>query len=169
VARALGGAHGVAGRLERFRAAGWEVVLALVKNPAGAAQMLRTLGARGEPMRRLVVALNDREADGRDVSWIWDAPFELLAGWPLERVVASGRRAAEMAVRLKYAGLPEEVLEVEPRYDRALERLLEGGGGRAAVLATYTALWPLRLCLRRLDPGGAGAEEGQVWTRRWAV
>jgi UDP-N-acetylmuramyl tripeptide synthase len=73
----------------------------LVKNPAGANEVLRTLAL--EPGEHdLLAVLNDNIADGRDVSWIWDADFELLEG-RVRRITCSGRRAAELAVRLKYA------------------------------------------------------------------
>ena len=75
----------------------------LVKNPAGANEAVRTL-LDGEAPRLAVVALNDEIADGRDVSWIWDVDFEPLLGG-LDRVVASGARAAELALRFAYGGL----------------------------------------------------------------
>ena len=84
----------------------------LIKNPAGANEVVRTLAAAASPPS-LVVALNDAIADGRDVSWIWDVDFEPL----LERaraIVVSGERAAELALRFTYAGLPAERLEVVP-------------------------------------------------------
>ena len=85
--------------------------------------MLRTLRLEAEPRTGsgldLWIALNDRIADGRDVSWIWDADFELLAG-AVRRVVCAGTRAPEMALRLKYAGLADGAIEVEP--DRGLAR-----------------------------------------------
>ena len=74
----------------------------LVKNPAGANEVLRTLTLEDGQVD-LWLALNDRIADGRDVSWIWDADFELLAG-RVRRATCSGTRAEEMALRLKYAG-----------------------------------------------------------------
>ena len=74
----------------------------LIKNPAGANEALRTVVSAGAP-RLALVALNDAIADGRDVSWIWDVDFELL-GAGLERLIASGDRAAELALRFKYSG-----------------------------------------------------------------
>jgi UDP-N-acetylmuramyl tripeptide synthase len=94
-----------------------------------------------------VVALNDAIADGRDVSWIWDVDFEpLLAG--LERVVVTGDRAAELALRFKYAGFEEFAIEVEPNLSHAIDRGLEltTAGGELVALPTYTAM----LALRRL-------------------
>ena len=93
----------------------------------------------------VVVALNDRIADGRDVSWIWDVDFEpLLEG--AKRIVVSGERAAELALRFTYAGFPRERLDVLPALTEALDRGLEltPAGGELAVLPTYTAMLDLR-------------------------
>jgi UDP-N-acetylmuramyl tripeptide synthase len=96
-----------------------ELRILLVKNPAGANEVLRTLAL--EPGEHdLLVALNDNIADGRDVSWVWDADFELLAG-RVRRVTCSGTRAAELAVRLKYAGIDAGCLRVEPDLAAALD------------------------------------------------
>ena len=94
----------------------------LVKNPAGANEVLRTLETGVPPV--LVIALNDAIADGQDVSWIWDVDFEPLLPH-VERVIASGDRAAELGLRFVYGGLPEERLEVVPSLERALDRGLE--------------------------------------------
>ena len=88
-----------------------ELRILLVKNPAGANEVLRTLAL--EPGEHdLLGVLNDKIADGRDVSWIWDADFELLAG-RIRRVTCSGTRAADLAVRLKYAGVDPDRIHVE--------------------------------------------------------
>jgi UDP-N-acetylmuramyl tripeptide synthase len=91
--------------------------------------------------------LNDAIADGRDVSWIWDVDFEPLLSEPgLGRIIASGERAAELALRFKYAGYPEESVEVVEGLEDALERgLAETPAGRELViLPTYTAMLALR-------------------------
>ena len=92
-----------------------------------------------------VVALNDEIADGRDVSWIWDVDFEPL-GAGLETLVASGERAAELALRFAYGGLPRERIEVVPSLAAALDRGLEltASGDELVVLPTYTAMLALR-------------------------
>jgi UDP-N-acetylmuramyl tripeptide synthase len=92
-----------------------------------------------------VIALNDGIADGRDVSWIWDVDFEpLLAG--LDRLVATGSRAAELALRFAYGGLERDRIEVVPSLEAALDRGLEltPAGGELMLLATYTAMLALR-------------------------
>jgi UDP-N-acetylmuramyl tripeptide synthase len=132
------------GRFERIQAGDRTVLFLLVKNPAGANEVVRTLVAGGSP-RLAVVALNDDIADGRDVSWIWDVDFEpLLDG--LERFVATGARAQELALRFKYAGFKPERIEVVPDLERALDRGLEltPPGGELVVLPTYTAMLALR-------------------------
>ncbi len=77
---------------------------------------MRTL-LDGESPRLAVVALNDEIADGRDVSWIWDVDFEPLLGG-LDRVVATGARAAELALRFAYGGLERDRIEVVPDLSR---------------------------------------------------
>jgi lipid II isoglutaminyl synthase (glutamine-hydrolysing) len=132
------------GRFERIELDGRSLLTLLIKNPAGANEVVRTLVAGGTP-RLLLVALNDEIADGRDVSWIWDVDFEpLLAG--VERLIATGERAAELALRFKYAGLDESAIEVVPSLEDALDRGLAQTppGGELAALPTYTAMLALR-------------------------
>ena len=132
------------GRFERIAVGERSVLVLLVKNPAGANEAVRTLVAGGAP-RMAVLALNDEIADGRDVSWIWDVDWEpLLAG--LDRVVVTGARAAEMALRCKYGGFPEQSIEVVPALGPALDRGLEltPAGAELVVLPTYTAMLALR-------------------------
>ncbi|HST24880.1 MAG TPA: MurT ligase domain-containing protein, partial [Gaiellaceae bacterium] len=98
------------GRFERIAIGDRRVLVLLIKNPAGANEAIRTL-VEGAPPRVAVIALNDAIADGRDVSWIWDADFEpLIPG--LDRLVATGSRAAELALRFAYGGLPRDRIEV---------------------------------------------------------
>jgi UDP-N-acetylmuramyl tripeptide synthase len=132
------------GRFERIVVGDRRLLMLLIKNPAGANEAVRTLVDGGAP-RLAVVALNDDIADGRDVSWIWDVDFEpLLEG--VDRIVASGGRAAELALRFAYGGLPRERIEVVPSLERALDRGLEltPAGGELVVLPTYTAMLGLR-------------------------
>jgi len=150
-AGALAGMEAVFGRVETIDVQGKQVSILLIKNPAGANEVLRTLlleaGDDGDGLD-LWMALNDRIADGRDVSWVWDADFELLAGH-VRRVVCAGTRAAEMALRLKYAGTPPEAIEVEPAIDRSLDRAVAEADGPLFALPTYTALLELRTLLSK--------------------
>jgi UDP-N-acetylmuramyl tripeptide synthase len=132
------------GRFERIQAGERAVLLLLVKNPAGANEVVRTLVSGGPP-RIVVVALNDDIADGRDVSWIWDVDYEPLVEG-LERVVVAGSRAQELALRFKYGGLGPDAIDVVPALEEALDRglALTPPGGELVVLPTYTAMLALR-------------------------
>jgi lipid II isoglutaminyl synthase (glutamine-hydrolysing) len=138
---------GAFGRFERVTVGEKRVLLLLIKNPAGANEAIRTLVEGGAPLV-LVVALNDETADGRDVSWIWDVDFEPLIQ-SLERLVASGGRAAELALRFRYGGLDEDAIDLEPHLAQALDRGLEltPDGGELVVLPTYTAMLGLQRLL----------------------
>jgi UDP-N-acetylmuramyl tripeptide synthase len=134
------------GRFERIPAGGKSIVLLLIKNPAGANEVVRTLETGVPPV--LVIALNDAIADGQDVSWIWDVDFEPL----LEHaglVIATGDRAAELGLRMTYGGLPPDRLEVVPSLERALDLGLGrlDAGTDLVVLPTYTAMLALRRIL----------------------
>ncbi len=132
------------GRFERIAIGERRLLMLLIKNPAGANEAIRTLVDAGAPSLA-VIALNDAIADGRDVSWIWDVDFEpLIPG--LERVVVTGERAAELALRFKYGGLDPEAIDLLPSLERALDRGLEltPAGGELILLPTYTAMLALR-------------------------
>ncbi len=137
----------VFGRVETIEVSGKPVSILLIKNPAGANEVLRTLmlEARDEPVD-LWIALNDRIADGRDVSWVWDADFELLANG-VRRVVCAGTRAAEMALRLKYAGWPTDAIEVIDPIGDSLDVAVRTAPSHLFALPTYTALLELRTML----------------------
>src|SRR5256714_4689981 len=138
IATGLGHFSAAFGRFERVAVGDKRVLLLLIKNPAGANEAIRTLVDGGAP-QLLVVALNDEIADGRDVSWIWDVDFEpLLPG--LETLVASGGRAAELALRFRYGGVHADAIEPEPDLRRALHPGLQPTpeDGEPAFLPTST-------------------------------
>ena len=144
---ALEGFAGAFGRVETIPMDGRGVSILLIKNPAGANEVLRTLTLEDGRLD-LWLALNDRIADGRDVSWIWDADFEVLAG-RVRRATCAGTRAEEMALRLKYAGIDAEI-EVDRELERSLDAAVAGTEGeRLYALPTYTALLELRDLLAR--------------------
>ena len=131
----------------------------LVKNPAGANEILRTLALEAGELDVLAI-LNDRTADGRDVSWVWDADFEVLAS-RVRRVTCAGTRAAELALRLKYAGVPADRLVVVPALAAALDDAVAGTqDDQLFVLPTYTALLELR------EELAARGHVAQFWQRR---
>jgi lipid II isoglutaminyl synthase (glutamine-hydrolysing) len=147
VAEGLAAVEPAFGRAETINLAGRPTSILLVKNPAGANEVLRTLALEGGELELLGV-LNDRTADGRDVSWVWDADWELLAP-RLKRVTCAGTRAAELALRLKYAGVDTARLAVHEELDAALDAALGGGSGPLYAVPTYTGLLELRELLRR--------------------
>jgi lipid II isoglutaminyl synthase (glutamine-hydrolysing) len=139
------------GRVETVEVAGKRVSILLIKNPAGANEVIRTLRLENEQYGggkgvHLWIALNDGIADGRDVSWVWDADFELLAG-SVASVTCAGTRAPEMAIRLKYAGLDPAVLTVHEHIPASLDHAVAEAPERLFALPTYTALLELRTLL----------------------
>ena len=144
IAAGLGRFSAAFGRFERIDLGDRRILMLLIKNPAGANEVVRTLVAGGAP-RLAVIALNDGIADGKDVSWIWDVDFEPLLD-RLERIVATGDRAAELALRFKYAGFAAEAIDVVPDLEAGLDRGLAAtaAGDELVVLPTYTAMLALR-------------------------
>ncbi|MGI8577848.1 MAG: MurT ligase domain-containing protein [Nocardioidaceae bacterium] len=150
---ALGRFRSAFGRIERLTYQGHDLTLVLVKNPVGFNEVLRMLtSATGELSAPVMIVINDNAADGRDVSWLWDVDFELLAAGdgPL---FSAGVRRTEMSNRLKYAGVPAARNHCLPA---DLASALEGFvasvpvGGAAYVLPTYTAMLELRRVLTGL-------------------
>ncbi len=132
------------GRQEQFELQGRRVEVLLGKNPAGLNQVLSTL-LLDKARETALIILNDDIADGRDISWIWDADFEVAAG-RLRRVIVSGSRAADMALRLKYAEWDESTIEVVPEIESALDRALDETPQASCltVIPTYTAMLTVR-------------------------
>lgn len=131
------------GRMETFDLAGGTRMM-LVKNPAGCNQVIEYLQTMKEKFI-LVICLNDRAADGRDISWIWDADFEGLSALAgrLDQVIVSGDRAEDMRVRIKYAGVDDSFIRVERDYE-SLVRSLEQETRPVCIMPTYTAMLELR-------------------------
>ncbi len=143
-ATAISGVPAAFGRAERVWLDGREVVLLLAKNPTGANENVRTLML--EPGQHdLLVALNDRIADGRDVSWIWDVDWEQVLP-RVRRLTVTGERAHDMALRFRYAGMDMDLLHIEPDHAVALPSALAAvpAGGTLEVLPTYTAMHEIR-------------------------
>lgn len=130
------------GRAEALNLKGKEVLIQLIKNPIGATEVLRTI--KNDEKGKLFIIINDNYADGRDVSWLWDANFEILSGYDKTAVI-SGIRATDMAVRLKYAGINSRNIIVRENIKKALLQALEGveNDEKLYVLPTYTALLEL--------------------------
>ena len=149
VERALSTFQAAFGRQERFQVDGRNVLVLLGKNPTGLNQVLRAIAADGERPVHLLLFLNDGIADGRDISWIWDADYELLAARAAGAIVA-GTRAEELALRLKYADFP-----IEPQVRRDTPAALDAAlaatppGETLYVVPTYTAMLEVRERLAR--------------------
>ena len=152
VVRGLGKFGGAFGRVEKIEAGDREAFLLLIKNPVGFNEILRTF-VTGADTKNVLIAINDNDADGRDVSWLWDVDFEMLADAQAAGesdaapFTVSGSRAGDMAVRLKYADLP--VGPVIPDRREAIKKALESTppGETLYVLPTYTAMLEIRKAL----------------------
>ncbi|HEY2004151.1 MAG TPA: MurT ligase domain-containing protein [Candidatus Saccharimonadia bacterium] len=145
IVEVLGRAEAAFGRVERVSLEGRTVYLLLIKNPAGFTQVLETfLMRRG---LKVMLAINDLDADGRDVSWLWDVPLEVLAEFG-PKIVTAGIRGADMALRLHYAGI-----ESEPSgdFEGAINKLLgmTAKGETVYILPTYTAMLQIRKLLEK--------------------
>ena len=162
IARAIAEAGPAFGRQERFEVEGRTVRVLLAKNPAGMNELLRALIAGspdGQPIH-LLAMLNDGVQDGQDVSWIYDADMEVLAGCPVT-VTCSGNRADDFALRWHLAGIdPVAVVpDTEAALDSALRRTPHGA--RLDVVATYTAMIDVREALARRAGVGAYWEKAE--------
>ncbi len=143
------------GRMENFMLGDRKTTLNLAKNPVGANMTLRVMNeTRGE--KELLFVLNDNVADGLDVSWIWDINFSIFER--VTRVVTSGTRAYDIAVRIKCSGFEASKIVVCPELDKAVECLAETPG-RKYVIANYTAVQPTRSALKRYISKHGGKAE----------
>ncbi len=167
IAAGLESFEAVFGRQERIVVGRGSIMLNLVKNPVGFNQVLRaffgpelqvpspgpdskTATLDPAPGTVLVIAINDLFADGTDISWLWDVDFEVLKERPVQ-IVCSGLRAHDMAVRLKYAEIPDACVEIEPSIEAAVDRAVAaaGDGGNVMLCPTYTAMLTIRSELQR--------------------
>ncbi len=141
------------GRMETFDLDGVDVQMILVKNPAGCNQALTYVTSMDE--YEAVICLNDKTADGHDISWIWDAEYERLASDDsLKKLIVSGDRAEDIALRLKYAGLDESKIELIKGWDN-LVNAMKKSEYPVFVLPNYTSMLALRKTLAEVT----GAEE----------
>lgn len=136
------------GRQETITIEDKEVKIILVKNPAGFDQAINTISL---DERNITTAflLNDNYADGRDISWIWDVNFEKLSKLNLNKVLISGIRLYDMAIRLKVAGIPKDIFILCDNYDSLLESIKNRSTSTVYVLATYTAMINFRKFLHK--------------------
>lgn len=129
------------GRMQEF-VFGKEIwKLNLVKNPTGGNVTLSEFLQSNEK-KQLMFCLNDHLADGEDISWIWDIDMELANSEEVETFIATGKRAYDAALRLKYAGIPEEKIRILPSLKQAV-LFAKGMDIPAYIMATYTCLSPM--------------------------
>jgi len=148
VARSLEQVEAAFGRVEKLEVKGRTLYILLVKNPTGFNQIIQTFLLQ-KKQQKVLIAINDNFADGRDVSWLWDVAFEELQP-QRHHIAVSGIRATDMALRLKYAGMPTEFIQSDLK--RALNQFIAQipAGGTGYVVPTYTAMLALRKQLGRM-------------------
>lgn len=134
---ALDSYKSIFGRTEKRIINGHPTLIQLIKNPTGASEVLKTVDLDSN----IVIAINDNFADGRDISWLWDSDFEQLKN-ARKKVITSGIRANDMATRLKYAGIPQDKIIIEPSIKKAIMLAADGetSGEHVTILPSYTAL-----------------------------
>ncbi len=135
------------GRMELFQIGGKQVVLNLAKNPAGFNQNISAVLEDDKP-KDLIVVINDKAQDGRDISWLWDVDFERFQYANVETFIASGIRRLDMQLRFKYAGISSTS---EEDIAKVIEHLVISGTGNLYVLCNYTALYSTHLILKKLE------------------
>ncbi|MCX7842758.1 MAG: MurT ligase domain-containing protein [Clostridia bacterium] len=149
--KALGSFECGFGRMEAIDTQGKTIKLILVKNPTGFNQVLNYLLTEDKTMQ-LAFIINDRYADGTDISWLWDVDFEKLQGIQdkLENIYTSGLRGEDMAVRLKYAGIYSDRISIVKEYKKLVEQGLSRTpiGHSFYILPTYTAMLDIRKLLK---------------------
>lgn len=137
IQNALNTYQSIFGRAEKLIVEGHQILVQLIKNPTGASEVLKTVDLSSN----ILIAINDNYADGRDISWLWDADFEYLKD-AKKPITVSGERANDMAIRLKYAGVDTSKIVVMPDIDYAIDHLLKtlDIDEKITILPTYTAL-----------------------------
>ena len=136
IQKALDTYKSIFGRAEKRTINGHQAIIQLIKNPTGASEVLTTVDLNSN----IVIAINDNYADGRDISWLWDSDFEQLKN-AQKLIITSGIRANDMATRLKYAGIPQKKIIVEPSIKKAIQMAADTPvNEHITILPSYTAL-----------------------------
>lgn len=145
------------GRLQSYEIAGRSALLNLAKNPTGFNQNLKII-LQDEGPKAVAFFVNDKEGDGRDISWLWDIDFEELAAERDLLVFAGGIRRNDLQVRLKYAGLDAQLIDDA----RDLFGRLSGVSAdvKAYLIANYTALPPVHADMDALAAAEASPSAG---------
>ncbi|MCL5410004.1 MAG: MurT ligase domain-containing protein [Patescibacteria group bacterium] len=138
------------GRVERLTVKNKDTYIFLIKNPVGASMVFETLQPIVTSKDSLILALNDNFADGRDVSWIWDAELEILTHKSPAQIICTGSRVYDLALRVKYSqGYPQSILTFT-HLKMALEQALATTSGKIFILPTYTAMLELQNLLTEM-------------------
>lgn len=137
IQNALNSYEAIFGRAERLTIDNHEALIQLIKNPTGASEVLKTVDLSSN----IIIIINDNYADGRDVSWLWDADFEVLKD-AKKQIYVSGQRAQDMAVRLKYAGVEGKNIVIIPEIKEAINHVTSSLdiNENITILPTYTSL-----------------------------
>ena len=130
------------GRLEKLQIKGIPTIINLAKNPTGANVSLRILKEDNEE-KELLFVLNDNIADGFDVSWIWDINFDELSKYKVSKVITAGKRAYDIAIRIKTSGFDADKIKPYLNLEDAVKELYKTNI-KKYVIANYTALQPTR-------------------------
>ena len=133
----------VFGRQEVVKIGKKDLILNIMKNPVGVNQLIDLISLEKDPFS-LFILLNDRPADGTDVSWIWDGKFEELLSQADRPVLISGLRADDLKQRIEVCGLTDEEILVEKNLNEITRCLQNLPNKKVYVLATYTAMLDLR-------------------------
>ena len=136
----------IKGRQEIIKYKNKQIHFYLVKNPTGFNQVITTLKSDHKHINCLL-ALNDNLADGTDISWIWDVDFDSLVSFT-QKIIVTGSRRDDLALRLKYANCPAHKYQVIKNYDQAIQALITQNSTNLYILPTYTALWPIRKIIK---------------------
>lgn len=137
------------GRMENFNVYDRKYMLNLSKNAQGVNSTFEEYLKTTES-KQFVLALNDLEADGQDISWIWDANYEQLNRPDVERIICTGRRAYDLAIRIKYAGVDPQMIVIVPSLKEAIDRSIEFSAP-TYFICSYTTLKPVRDHLSQYD------------------
>src|SRR3989344_5470687 len=138
------------GRYQKFNVNGKEIIVFLIKNPTGTNEILKTISL--EAKLNILVILNDKIADGRDVSWIWDTNWEIISK-KISNIFVSGSRSWDMANRLKYAGFKLSNKYVYKQINYSISQALASSNNKDTllILPTYTALLETQKILSKLS------------------
>ena len=140
------------GRMEKFVIDEKPVIIGLSKNPAGFNSNIAAL-CQDPRDKSLLLAVNDNPSDGIDVSWLWDVDFESLCAQDMHQIVLSGKRAPEVSLRLKYAGIDTDKISILDDRKEAVAKSLQAGGAICYILANYTAMFDTHAILTQMLKG----------------